>query len=52
MGKLQKGGWADEISTINKWFPNYFPDHPLVKQPKDLTERSKCAYFGSFNIHI
>lgn len=43
MDKLKQSEWADDIATVNHWYPWWFREQSNVRQPKDLTERS--AYF-------
>ena len=40
MEKLIGLGWGDEIENLNRYDPSLFSRHPVVNQPKDLTERS------------
>lgn len=38
--KLEDMGWGDEIKNINDYSPTIFSRHPIINQPKDLTDRS------------
>jgi len=38
--KLEGLGWGDEIEELNEYNPIIFSRHPIVNQPKDLTDRS------------
>jgi hypothetical protein len=49
--KLVEHGWGPELDKLNAYYPRPLLDHPLVKQPKDLTVRS--AYdFHSIRIPL
>ncbi|KIM79605.1 hypothetical protein PILCRDRAFT_823142 [Piloderma croceum F 1598] len=37
--KLEDRGWGDEIKNIHDYCPTIFSRHPIVNQPKDLTDR-------------
>jgi hypothetical protein len=47
--KLTDLGWGDEIEDLNDYDSSIFSRHPVVNQPKDLTERSAYDYFASHN---
>jgi hypothetical protein len=38
--KLVEHGWGPELDKLNAYYHRPLLDHPLVKQPKDLTLRS------------
>lgn len=40
--RLNSAGWADEISKLGYKDRQILNNQAVVKQPKDLTDRSKC----------
>jgi len=44
MSKLSELGYEEDIEKMSDEFKMEFEDHPLVKQPKELTQRSACNH--------
>lgn len=50
--RLRGLGWGNEIKKLNKWNPAILSSHPLIKQPKALTDRSEHLHANILYIFL